>query len=340
MLYFINDYSEGAAPKILDAMNESNMSKQSGYGDDEFCISAKEKIKKAMGKDAEIFFVSGGTQANKIVIASVLKNFEGVIAADTGHIAVHEAGAIENTGHKVFSLKSKDGKIDAGSIKRFCENFYADVNHEHMVYPGMVYISQPTEYGTLYSKKELEEINKVCKEYELLLFADGARLAYALGSSECDTSLKSIADLCDVFYIGGTKCGALLGEAIVFTNKDICKHFFTNMKLFGGVLAKSRVMGIQLDVLFSDGLYERLGKTGVDAAMKIKRALTEKGYELYLDSPTNQQFIVVDDLQREKLSENVAFGFMETLENGKHVIRFCTSWATADEDVNKLIEIL
>ena len=261
-------------------------------------------------------------------------------AADTGHIAVHEAGAIENTGHKVFTLKSKDGKIDAGSIKRFCENFYADVNHEHMVYPGMVYISQPTEYGTLYSKKELEEINKVCKEYELLLFADGARLAYALGSSECDTSLKSIADLCDVFYIGGTKCGALLGEAIVFTNKNICKHFFTNMKLFGGVLAKSRVMGIQFDVLFSDGLYERLGKTGVDAAMKIKKALIEKGYELYLDSPTNQQFIVVDDLQREKLSENVAFGFMETLENGKHVIRFCTSWATESEDVDKLIEIL
>ena len=190
MLYFINDYSEGAAPKILDAMTASNISKQSGYGDDEFCISAKEKIKKAIGKDAEIFFVSGGTQANKIVIASVLKNFEGVIAADTGHIAVHEAGAIENTGHKVFSLKSKDGKIDAGSIKRFCENFYADVNHEHMVYPGMVYISQPTEYGTLYSKKELEEINKVCKEYELLLFADGARLAYALGSSELILHLK------------------------------------------------------------------------------------------------------------------------------------------------------
>ena len=242
MLYFINDYSEGMAPQILDVMISSNMSKQSGYGDDEFCISAKEKIKKEIGMDAEIFFVSGGTQANKIVIASILKNYEGVIAADTGHIAVHEAGAIENTGHKVFTLNSKEGKIDAGSIKRFCENFYADVNHEHMVYPGMVYISQPTEYGTLYSKKELEEINKVCKEYELLLFADGARLAYALGSSECDTSLKSIAKLCDVFYIGGTKCGALIGEAIVFTNKELCKHFFTNMKLFGGVLAKGRLL--------------------------------------------------------------------------------------------------
>ena len=300
----------------------------------------KGKDKKKIGMDAEIFFVSGGTQANKIVIASILKNYEGVIAADTGHIAVHEAGAIENTGHKVFTLNSKDGKIDAGSIKRFCKNFYADVNHEHMVYPGMVYLSQPTEYGTLYSKKELEEINKVCKEYELLLFADGARLAYALGSSECDVGLEDIAGLCDVFYIGGTKCGALIGEAIVFTNKGLCKHFFTNMKLFGGVLAKGRLLGIQFDTLFTDDLYKRLGKSGVDAAMKIKKALLQKGYELYIDSPTNQQFIVVDDALRERLSKYVAFGFMETLENGKHVIRFCTSWATKDEDVERLIAVL
>ena len=340
MLYFINDYSEGMAPQILDIMISSNMSKQSGYGDDEFCISAKEKIKKEIGMDAEIFFVSGGTQANKIVIASILKNYEGVIAADTGHIAVHEAGAIENTGHKVFTLNSKDGKIDAGSIKRFCENFYADVNHEHMVYPGMVYISQPTEYGTLYSKKELEEINKVCKEYELLLFADGARLAYAIGSSECDVGLEDIAGLCDVFYIGGTKCGALIGEAIVFTNKGLCKHFFTNMKLFGGVLAKGRLLGIQFDTLFTDNLYKRLGKNGVEAAMKIKKALQQKGYELYIDSPTNQQFIVVDDALRERLSKEVSFGFMETLDTGKHVIRFCTSWATRDEDVESLISVL
>lgn len=340
MLYFINDYSEGMAPQILDVMISSNMSKQSGYGDDEFCISAKEKIKKEIGMDAEIFFVSGGTQANKIVIASILKNYEGVIAADTGHIAVHEAGAIENTGHKVFTLNSKDGKIDAGSIKRFCENFYADVNHEHMVYPGMVYISQPTEYGTLYSKKELEEINKVCKEYELLLFADGARLAYAIGSSECDVGLEDIAGLCDVFYIGGTKCGALIGEAIVFTNKGLCKHFFTNMKLFGGVLAKGRLLGIQFDTLFTDNLYKRLGKNGVEAAMKIKKALQQKGYELYIDSPTNQQFIVVDDALRERLSKEVSFGFMETLDTGKHVIRFCTSWATRDEDVESLISVL
>ena len=340
MLYFINDYSEGMAPQILDVMISSNMSKQSGYGDDEFCISAKEKIKKEIGMDAEIFFVSGGTQANKIVIASILKNYEGVIAADTGHIAVHEAGAIENTGHKVFTLNSKDGKIDAGSIKRFCENFYADVNHEHMVYPRMVYISQPTEYGTLYSKKELEEINKVCKEYELLLFADGARLAYAIGSSECDVGLEDIAGLCDVFYIGGTKCGALIGEAIVFTNKGLCKHFFTNMKLFGGVLAKGRLLGIQFDTLFTDNLYKRLGKNGVEAAMKIKKALQQKGYELYIDSPTNQQFIVVDDALRERLSKEVSFGFMETLDTGKHVIRFCTSWATRDEDVESLISVL
>lgn len=340
MLYFINDYSEGAAAEILDKILESNLSKQSGYGSDEFCLSAKEKIKKAINADAEIFFVSGGTQANKIVIASILKNYEGVIAADTGHISVHEAGAIENTGHKVLGLKSKNGKIDADAIRKFCSEFYADVNHEHMVYPGTVYLSQPTEYGSLYSKKELESISEICKEYKMPLFIDGARLAYALGSCECDTDLADIARLCDIFYIGGTKCGALIGEAIVFTNKELCKHFFTNMKLFGGVLAKGRLLGIQFDTLFTDDLYKRLGKNGVDAAMKIKKALLQKGYELYIDSPTNQQFIVVDDALRERLSKDVAFGFMETLENGKHVIRFCTSWATKDEDVERLIAVL
>ena len=340
MLYFINDYSEGAAAEILDKILESNLSKQSGYGSDEFCLSAKEKIKKAINADAEIFFVSGGTQANKIVIASVLKNYEGVIAADTGHISVHEAGAIENTGHKVLGLKSKNGKIDADAIRKYCSEFYADVNHEHMVYPGMVYLSQPTEYGSIYSKKELESISEICKEYKMPLFIDGARLAYALGSCECDTDLADIARLCDVFYIGGTKCGALIGEAIVFTNKELCKHFFTNMKLFGGVLAKGRLLGIQFDTLFTDDLYKRLGKNGVDAAMKIKKALLQKGYELYIDSSTNQQFIVVDDALRERLSKDVAFGFMETLENGKHVIRFCTSWATKDEDVERLIAVL
>ncbi len=340
MLYFINDYSEGAAAEILDKMLDSNLSKQSGYGSDEFCLSAKEKIKKALNADAEIFFVSGGTQANKIVIASILKNYEGVIAADTGHISVHEAGAIENTGHKVIGLKSKNGKIDAADIKRFCSEFYADVNHEHMVYPGTVYLSQPTEYGSIYSKKELESISEICKEYKMPLFIDGARLAYALGSCECDTDLADIARLCDIFYIGGTKCGALIGEAVVFTNKELCKHFFTNMKLFGGVLAKGRLLGIQFDTLFTDDLYKRLGKNGVDAAMKIKKALLQKGYELYIDSPTNQQFIVVDDALRERLSKDVAFGFMETLESGKHVIRFCTSWATKDEDVERLIAVL
>lgn len=340
MLYFINDYSEGAAAEILDKMLESNLSKQSGYGSDVFCLSAKEKIKKALNADAEIFFVSGGTQANKIVIASILKNYEGVIAADTGHISVHEAGAIENTGHKVIGLKSKNGKIDEDAVRKFCLEFYADVNHEHMVYPGMVYLSQPTEYGSIYLKKELESISEICKEYNMPLFIDGARLAYALGSCECDTDLADIAGLCDVFYIGGTKCGALIGEAIVFTNKELCKHFFTNMKLFGGVLAKGRLLGIQFDTLFTDNLYKRLGKSGVDAAMKIKKALLQKGYELYIDSPTNQQFIVVDDALRERLSKDVAFGFMETLENGKHVIRFCTSWATKDEDVDRLIAVL
>ena len=340
MLYFINDYSEGAAAEILDKMLESNLSKQSGYGSDEFCLSAKEKIKKALNADAEIFFVSGGTQANKIVIASILKNYEGVIAADTGHISVHEAGAIENTGHKVIGLKSKNGKIDADTIRKFCSEFYADVNHEHMVYPGTVYLSQPTEYGSIYSKKELESISEICKEYKMPLFIDGARLAYALGSCECDTDLADIARLCDIFYIGGTKCGALIGEAVIFTNKELCKHFFTNMKLFGGIIAKGRLLGIQFDTLFTDDLYKRLGKNGVDAAMNIKKALLQKGYELYIDSPTNQQFIVVDDALRERLSKDVAFGFMETLENGKHVIRFCTSWATKDEDVESLISVL
>lgn len=340
MNYFVNDYSEGAAPEILEKLLQSNFSKQSGYGNDEFCLSAREKIKAAMKSDGDIHFVSGGTQANKMVIGGILRNHQGVIAADTGHIAVHEAGAIENTGHKVFTLLGNEGKLDAKRIRDFCIKFYNDDNHEHMMYPGMIYISQPTEYGTLYSKEEIKSISEVASEYGMPLFVDGARLAYAFGSKECDITLEDLSKYADVFHIGGTKCGALIGEAIVFRDKNLSKNFFTTMKLFGGVLAKGRLLGIQFDTLFTDDLYLKLGKNGVDTAMKIKEALLKKGYELYVDSPTNQQFVIVDDDTRKKLEKNIAFGFMETLNDGRHVIRFCTSWATTEREVEKLIKFL
>ena len=340
MNYFINDYSEGCTPAILEKLIQSNFSKQAGYGNDEFCLSAKEKIKALMKSEGDIYFVSGGTQANKIVIGGILKNYQGVIAADSGHIAVHEAGAVENTGHKIFALPGDLGKLNAKAIREFCQKFYNYDNHEHMVFPGMVYISQPTEYGTLYSKEELKNISEAAREYDMPLFVDGARLAYALGSDECDVSIEDLAKYADVFYIGGTKCGALIGEAVVFTNTDLSKHFFTTMKLFGGVLAKSRVLGIQFDTLFTDDLYIKLGKQGVDMAMKVKSALIQRGYELYVDSPTNQQFIIVDDELRKKLEKNVAFGFMETLPDTRHVIRLCTSWATTENDVKELIKAL
>ena len=259
MLYFINDYSEGAHEKILQHLIDTNMEQLAGYGMDHYCEAAKEKIKKACGcEDAEVFLLTGGTQTNQIVIDTLLQPYEGVVAAQTGHVSTHEAGAIEFTGHKVLELPQKDGKICAADLQKLAERFYGDENHEHMVFPGMVYISHPTEYGTLYSRKELEELSAVCREYKMPLYLDGARLIYGIAAAETDVTLQDIAELCDVFYIGGTKAGALCGEAVVFTGDSMPKHFLTRVKQHGALLAKGRLVGVQFDALFTDELYKEI----------------------------------------------------------------------------------
>lgn len=341
MISFENDYSEGAHEKILQAFLDTNMQKTSGYGNDPFTESAKEKIKQACEcPEAEVYLLTGGTQTNKTIIATMLQPYEGVVAANSGHVSVHEAGAIEFTGHKVLTVEGKEGKISADVLKQFVADFYADANHEHMVYPGMVYISQPTEYGSLYSKKELEDIYAICKSYEMPLFIDGARLGYGLVSPACDMTLPELAKLCDVFYIGGTKVGALCGEAVVFPTGNMPKHFTTMVKQHGAMLAKGRLTGLQFDVLFTDNLYFEIAKNAIEAAGRLKEILKEKGYQFYIDSPTNQIFVVVSNKQYEELQKQVKFSFIEKYDETRTVIRFCTSWATKMEDVEALSEIL
>lgn len=341
MLYFVNDYCEGAHPAILQKLLETNMEKLSGYGTDKYCDSAKEKIRKACScPDAEVYFLVGGTQTNATIIASVLNRYEGVLAAQTGHVGCHEAGAIEYTGHKVLTLPEKNGKISAESITDYVETFYGDANHEHMVFPGMVYISHPTEYGTLYTKKELTELSAVCREYKIPLFMDGARLIYGLVSKETDVTLQDIAKLCDVFYIGGTKAGALCGEAVVFTGDSMPKHFLTRVKQHGALLAKGRLTGVQFDALFTDDLYLEIGKNAIETAAVLKAGLKEKGYTFYIDSPTNQQFVVLENRKMEELKKDVQFSFWEKKDDTHTVVRFATSWATRMEDVEKLLSLL
>ena len=340
-LYFASDYMEGAHPAIMQKLVETNLEKTVGYGLDPYTESAKEKIRTACNApDADVFLLVGGTQTNATVIDALLKSYQGVVAAETGHIATHESGAIEFGGHKVLTLPQKDGKIRAAQIEKMVKDFYDDANYEHMVMPGMVYISQPTEYGTLYSKEELIEISKVCRANHLPLYVDGARLAYALASPENDVTLSDLAELCDAFYIGGTKCGALFGEAVVIPQKGLIPHFFTIIKQHGALLAKGRIAGIQFDELFTDGLYERIGKPAIDAAEQIKEALRKFGYKLALDTPTNQIFCIVSNKVMEKIAQDVEFGFWEKYDETHSVIRFATSWATTMEDTQKLIRLL
>ena len=340
-LYFASDCMEGAHPAIMQKLVETNLEKTVGYGLDPYTESAKEKIRTACNApDADIYLLVGGTQTNATVIDALLKSYQGVVAAETGHIATHESGAIEFGGHKVLTLPQKDGKIRAAQIEKMVKDFYDDANYEHMVIPGMVYISQPTEYGTLYSKEELTEISKVCRANHLPLYVDGARLAYALASPENDVTLSDLAELCDAFYIGGTKCGALFGEAVVIPQKGLIPHFFTIIKQHGALLAKGRIAGIQFDELFTDRLYERIGKPAIDAAEQIKEALKKFGYKLALDTPTNQIFCIVSNEVMKKIAQDVEFGFWEKYDETHSVIRFATSWATTMEDTQKLIRLL
>lgn len=341
MLDFVNDYSEGAHEKILERLLETNMEKLSGYGTDQYCKSAKEKIQEACQcPEADIYFLIGGTQTNATVIDAMLEQYEGVVSADTGHIGTHEAGAIEASSHKVLSIPHENGKITAKVVKQYFADFYADGNHEHMVFPGMVYISYPTEYGTLYSKKELEELSEVCHQYDAPLYLDGARLGYGLASEANDVTLADIASLCDAFYIGGTKVGALCGEAVVFPKKNTPKHFMTIVKQHGALLAKGRLLGIQFDTLFTDNLYLTISKNAIKTANMLKAALKEKGYTFYIDSPTNQIFLILEDEKLKKLEQNVAVSFWEKADDSHTVIRLATSWATKEEEIQELIAIL
>ena len=341
MLYFENDYCEGAHPAILQKLTETNFEKVSGYGTDPYCASAREKIRAACAcPEADVQFISGGTQSNAIVIASMLQRWQGVVAAATGHVAGHEAGAIEYTGHKVITLPQHNGKLDAAELRALVATFYADDNHDHMVFPGMVYISHPTEYGTLYTKAELEAIRAVCDRYQLYLYLDGARLGYGLAAHGTDVTLPDLAELCDVFYIGGTKVGALFGEAVVFPQADLIPHFFTQIKQNGALLAKGRLLGLQFDALFTDGLYWDISRHAIAMAEQLKNILRRKGYRFYLETPTNQQFVVVENGQMEELAKKVSFGFWEELDETHTVIRFATSWATRPESLAELERLL
>lgn len=341
MLSFTCDYSEGACSEILSRMRETNLEQLPGYGEDKYSLSAKEKIRQVCGApDADVFLLVGGTQTNSTIIASMLRGFEGVVAAETGHVALHEAGAVEYTGHKVLTIPAHNGKIDPEEFRSYIEGFYADANHEHMVFPGMVYISFPTEYGTIYTKGELDRIYSVCRSFDIPLFIDGARLAYGLAGDGCDLTIKDLSERCDVFYIGGTKVGALCGEAVVFPKGNAPDHFMTIVKQHGALLAKGRLLGVQFDTLMTGGLYFRLGENAVAMAHRLRGILRFSGLPFYLESPTNQQFVVLENEQREALSDKVAFDFWGKIDDNRTVVRFCTSWATTDEQLDELEAIL
>jgi len=341
MLSFENDYTEGAHEKILQRLIETNMEKLPGYGSDKYCEQAKIKIREVCRcPQADIYFLLGGTQTNATVIDSLLNRYEGVVSASTGHVSAHEAGAVEFTGHKVLEIPHKYGKMEADSLKSYLQAFYADENHEHMVFPGMVYISYPTEYGTLYTRDELTSISAVCKEYKIPLYLDGARMGYGLMSKNTDVTLPIIAECCDAFYIGGTKIGALCGEAVVFTKNSTPKHFMTIVKQHGALLAKGRLLGIQFDTLFTDDLYFKISEHAIEMAELLKKGFQQKGYSFYLESPTNQQFIVLENEKMKQLQKKVLFSVWEILDDRHTVVRFATSWATKKEDIEKLVTLL
>ena len=338
MIRFQCDYAEGAHPSILKKLEETNFDQTAGYGMDPYCDSARERIKKLCNNEnVDVHFLVGGTQTNFTVISSVLRPYQGVIAAHTGHINVHETGAVEATGHKVLPILSEDGKITAAQVREMCNAHWDDADHEHMVQPGMVYISHPTENGTLYHQEELQALYDTCREFDLPLFLDGARLGYGLMSEASDLTLEDIARFTDVFYIGGTKVGALFGEAVVITKPELKRDFRYMIKRSGGMLAKGRLLGIQFDILFAEGLYFEISKHADDLAMRLKEAFVKKGYPLRYDSYTNQQFPILPDEHLEKLKEKYAYGFWEKIDDAHSAVRFCTSWATREEAVEELI---
>ena len=330
MLSFVNDYSEGAYPAVLDAFVSTNLQQEAGYGDDAFCSSAREKIRAACGDpSADVFFLAGGTQTNQVVIDTMLAPYEGVVACETGHVSVHEAGAIEYTGHKVLAVPQHEGKMDAGELDAYVSTFFADENHDHMVFPGLVYISHP-----------IEVLRETCDRHGLKLYLDGARLGYGLVAPGNDVTLADVARLTDAFYIGGTKVGALIGEAVVFPRHGMPAHFVTMVKQHGALLAKGRVLGIQFDVLFTDDLYTHIARNAIACADVLRAAFKEKGYQFLVENTTNQVLVVLDNERYEQLRQVVATAFWESVDETHTAVRFATSWATRMEDVEALINLL
>ena len=341
MYQFQCDYNEGAHPRIMERLMESNFEQTVGYGEDHYCEAARAAVRKAVGReDVDVHFLVGGTQANATVISSVLRPYQGVLCATTGHINVHETGAIEHGGHKVLALEAADGLLSAALIREAVEAHYAEDGPEHTVQPGMVYISFSSEVGTVYSLSQLREISAVCREYGLPLFIDGARMGYGLASEGCDVTLADIAALADVFYLGGTKQGALFGEAVVIVNDALKKDFRYCIKQNGGMLAKGRLLGIQFLTLFEDGLYFQLSEHAVSQAMRIRDAFESKGFGSLVQSPSNQQFPILDNATMERLSSDFLFSFWQKVDDTHTAVRFCTSWATRPEAVDALIAAL
>ena len=342
MIYFDSDYTAGAHPEVLEAMCVTNGEHTVGYGCDSYSENAKNLIRKACGlTDARVYLLVGGTQTNATVIDGVLARHEGVLAAQSGHIAVHESGAIEACGHKVLTLPHYQGKVKATDVGAFIDEFYRDETYEHMVAPGMLYISFPTEYGTIYTLKELEDLSEVCHKADIPLYIDGARLAYGLAATEGDVTLQDIARLADIFYIGGTKVGALFGEAVVVTNPNLLHHFTPLIKQHGALMAKGRLLGVQFEALFRDGLYFEIGQRAVRQALAIKKAFVSRGYTAVVDSPTNQQFFLLPNTLIDHLrSNNISFETWGTRGEEQTTVRFVTGWATTESDIDALVALL
>lgn len=340
MILFNNDYAEGAHPKVMERLLQTNMEQTVGYGEDAYCEAAREKVRKAcQAPDADVHFLVGGTQTNMTVISAALRPHQGAVCVQTGHINVHETGAVEATGHKVLALEGTDGKIKASQVQEMWKEHWADGAHEHIVQPKLVYISHPTELGTLYTKQELTDLRAVCDACGMYLFLDGARLAYGLAAEGTDVTLADIAALTDVFYIGGTKSGALFGECVVIKRREIKEDFRYMIKQKGGMLAKGRLLGVQFDTLFDGDLYMEMGRHADRLAMKLKNGLKEKGYRFYIDSITNQQFVIVDNEKLQEIEKNFGVNYEKRLDENHMVIRICTSWATKEENVDKLLDV-
>ena len=338
MILFQCDYNEGAHPKVMEKLMETNLEQTVGYGEDAHCASAAALIRKACGDESlAVHFLVGGTQANMTVIAAALRPHQGVVSAQTGHINCHETGAVESTGHKVLALPHRDGKISADQVEQLCRAHREDASFEHTVQPGMVYISNPTEYGTLYTRKELDELSAACRRNGLYLFLDGARLGYGLAAADNELDLPFIASRCDVFYIGGTKVGALFGEAVVISNDALKRDFRYFIKQKGGMLAKGRLLGLQFEALLEDGLYLEISRHADRLADKLRQAFHDCGFPMLVESRTNQLFPVMPDAVLKELSGRYGFSWQERVDESRSAVRFCTSWATKEENVDSLI---